>query len=90
MKLTEEKLVTTEKEVIIYGEFNSENDELFRCPKATAHEDLRNFINRNRMLIVPMRDGNYSIPFVDDETKNKAAETFFLLTGFNMKHCDIK
>ena len=70
MKLTEEKLVTTEKEVIIYGEFNSENDELFRCPKATAHEDLRNFINRNRMLIVPMRDGNYSIPFVDDETKN--------------------
>lgn len=73
MKLLE-RLELTKNDVVIYGEFERKDEQLFRCPKATAYKDLRRFMNSNRLLICPMlEEGNADNPFVDDESKDLRA-----------------
>lgn len=58
------QLIQTNECSIIYGKFRGEdNQELFRCPRTLDEIDLRNYINKERILVAPM---GTKIPFVDD------------------------
>lgn len=78
-----ERLELTDNDILIYGEFKREDEQLFRCPKATAYKDLRRFMNSNRLLICPMREGgNADNPFVDDESKDLRAVEGLDMIGY--------
>ena len=58
------QLIQTNECSIIYGKFRGEdNQELFRCPRTLDEIDLRNYINKERILVAPM---GTKIPFVND------------------------
>ncbi len=45
-------LIQTQMCSIVYGNFQEEkNQELFRCPRATEHVDLRRYVNENYCLL---------------------------------------
>ncbi len=57
-----DKLIQTSETNIIYGEFRGENNkELIRSPLI---KDIKNFINKERRLVVPFKMNN---PFVDQD-----------------------
>ena len=46
------KLIQTEKCSIVYGTFQeNENQELFRCARELEDQDLRNYVNRERVFL---------------------------------------
>lgn len=45
------KLIQTKECSIIYGTFQGETQELFRCPRALDNIDLKNYVNENRCLL---------------------------------------
>lgn len=45
------KLVQTEEHSIIYGDFHGEYQELFRCPRSLDNLDLREYVNKNRIVL---------------------------------------